>query len=152
TNNDIILDFFAGSGTTGHAAMQLNSEDNGGRQYILVQLPESIDAKKSKVAYDFVTKELKAEPTIFEITRERLLRAAKKINQELDEKNKELEASIKTLKTELPTEETQEEIKSLKEQIQVNKQVQSQNNFKVFETMPIWEDYHFEAKELDEQL
>src|SRR5699024_3563365 len=82
TNNDIILDFFAGSGTTGHAAMQLNSEDNGGRQYILVQLPESIDAKKSKVAYDFVTKELKAEPTIFEITRERLLRAAKKINQE----------------------------------------------------------------------
>jgi adenine-specific DNA-methyltransferase len=30
--------------------------------------------------------------------------------------------------------------------------VQAQNNFKVFETIPIWEDYHFEAKELDEQL
>lgn len=151
-NEDIILDFFAGSGTTGDAVMQLNAEDKGNRKYILVQLPEPIDAKSSKVAYEFVTKELKAEPTIFEITRERLIRAAKKINQELNEKNKELEASIKTLETELPTEETQEEIKSLKEEIQVNKQVQAQNNFKVFETMPIWEDYHFEAKELDEQL
>ncbi len=148
----IFLDFFAGSGTTGEAVMQLNAKDGGNRNYILVQLPEPIDAKKSKAAYNFVTKELKAEPTIFEITRERLIRAANKTNQELDEKNKELEVTIKSLETELPTEETQEEIKSLKEEIQINKQVQSQNNFKVFETMPIWEDYHFEAKELDEQL
>lgn len=149
---DLILDFFAGSGTTGDAVMQLNAEDGGNRNYILVQLPEPIDANKSKAAYDFVTKELKRDPTIFEITRERLVRAAKKINQELDEKNKKIEATIKSLDTELPTEETQEEIKSLKEKIQVNKQIQSHNNFKVFETMPIWEDYHFEAKELDEQL
>lgn len=149
--NEIILDFFAGSGTTGDAVMQLNAEDGGNRKYILVQLPEVID-KKDRAAYEFVTKELKAEPTIFEITKERLLRAAKKINQELDEKNKDLEARVKTLKTELPTEETKEEIDLLKEEIQVNKQVQKQNNFKVFETMPIWEDYHFEAKELDEQL
>src|SRR5690625_4135084 len=148
----LILDFFAGSGTTGDAVMQLNAEDGGNRKYILVQLPESINPKKSKSAYDFVTKELKAEPTIFEITKERLLRAAKKINQELDEKNKDLGAKIKSLETELPTEETKEEINTLKEEIQVNKQVQAQNNFKVFETMPIWEDYHFEAKELNEQL
>lgn len=148
----LILDFFAGSGSTGDAVMQLNAEDGGNRKYILVQLPESINPKKSKSAYDFVTKELKAEPTIFEITKERLLRAAKKINQELNEKNKELGAKIKSLETELPTEETKEEINTLKEEIQVNNQVKAQNNFKVFETMPIWEDYHFEAKELNEQL
>src|SRR5699024_8825875 len=149
--NSIILDFFAGSGTTGDAVMQLNAEDGGNRKYILVQLPETID-KKDKAAYEFVTKELKAEPTIFEITKERLLRAEKKINQELDEKNKDLEAKIKSLETELTTEETKEEIEALKEEIKVNNQVKAQNNFKVFETMPIWEDYHFEAKELNEQL
>ena len=150
--NDIVLDFFAGSGTTGEALMELNAKDGGNRKYILVQLPEPIDARKSKAAYDFVTKELKTDPTIFEITRERLIRAAMKINQELDEKNKELEVAIKSLETELATKETQEEIQTLKDEIQKNKQVKSQNNFKVFETMPIWEDYHFEAKELDEQL
>lgn len=147
----LILDFFAGSGTTGDAVMQLNAEDGGNKKYVLVQLPEGIE-KKDKAAYEFVTKELKAEPTIFEITKERLLRAGKKINQELNEKNKDVEAKIKTLEAELPTEETKEEIETLKEEIRVNKQVKSQNNFKVFETMPIWEDYHFEAKELDEQL
>src|SRR5699024_8285381 len=151
TEDEISLDFFAGSGTTGDAIMQLNAEDGGNRKYVLVQLPEVMD-KKNKAAYDFVTKELKAEPTIFEITKERLLRAAKKINQELDEKNKDLEAKINSVKAELPTEETKEEINTLKEEIQVNNQVKAQNNFKVFETMPIWEDYHFEAKELDEQL
>jgi len=40
TENSIILDFFAGSGTTAHAVMSLNSEDGGDRQFIQVQLPE----------------------------------------------------------------------------------------------------------------
>jgi len=85
-SSDLILDFFAGSGTTGDAVMQLNAEDKangkeGKRKYILVQLPEKIDAKKNKTAFDFVKNELGvAEPTIFEITRERLVRASKKIN------------------------------------------------------------------------
>lgn len=79
-NSDIILDFFAGSGTTAHSVMQLNAEDGGNRKYILVQLPELIDAKKSKVAYDFVKDELGVTPpTIFEITKERIIRAAKQI-------------------------------------------------------------------------
>jgi adenine-specific DNA-methyltransferase len=79
-SNDLILDFFAGSGTTGDAVMQQNSEDGGNRKYILVQLPEAIDPKKNKTAYDFVKNELGvAEPTIFEITKERLIRAGKKI-------------------------------------------------------------------------
>lgn len=80
--DSIILDFFAGSGTTGDAVMRLNAEDGGNRKYILVQIPEVIDPKKNKIAYDFVTEELKAEPTIFEITKERLKRAAEKIKQE----------------------------------------------------------------------
>jgi adenine-specific DNA-methyltransferase len=40
TPNCIVLDFFAGSGTTAHAVMELNAEDGGNRQYIQVQLPE----------------------------------------------------------------------------------------------------------------
>ena len=47
-----------------------------------MQLPETIDSKKNKVAYDFVNDELKVEPTIFEITKERLIRASAKIKKE----------------------------------------------------------------------
>ena len=84
-----ILDFFAGSGTTGDAVMQLNAEDGGNRKYILVQLPEPIDEKKNKTAYDFVKNELGVEnPTIFEICKERLIRAGKKIKE--DNKDKDL--------------------------------------------------------------
>jgi adenine-specific DNA-methyltransferase len=83
SGTDLILDFFAGSGTTGDAVMQLNAEDNGNRKFILVQLPEEIDPKKNKTAYDFVKNELKAEPTIFEITKERLIRASSKISDNI---------------------------------------------------------------------
>ena len=41
--NALILDFFAGSGTTAQAVMELNQEDDGKRQYILVQLPEKVE-------------------------------------------------------------------------------------------------------------
>ena len=84
-HDDLILDFFAGSGTTGDAVMQLNAEDRanskeGNRKYILVQLSEPIDPKKNKTAYDFVKNEIGiAEPTICEITKERLVRAGKQI-------------------------------------------------------------------------
>lgn len=135
THSELILDFFAGSGTTGDAVMQLNAEDGGNRKYILVQLPEQIDEKKNKTAYDFVKNELKAEPTIFEITKERLLRAAKKINTNLDER-------ILKLKQELDTQENQTEIDRLE-------RCKSQNTFKTFETTPLWEDYNFEAEKFD---
>ena len=42
-DEDIMLDFFAGSGTTGHAVMALNARDNGFRRFVLVQIPEIID-------------------------------------------------------------------------------------------------------------
>lgn len=136
SDNDLILDFFAGSGTTAHSVMQLNAEDGGNRKFILVQLPELIDPKKSKTAYDFVEKELGVTPpTIFEITKERIIRAAKKINTELDSK-------IEKLKKELQTEETKLEIKNLEK-------LKTQNSFKIFETTPIWEDYDFQAEQFD---
>lgn len=72
----ITLDFFAGSGTTAEAVMRLNAEDGGNRKFILVQIPQPIDAKKQKEAHSFVTDTLgKPEATIFEITAERIRRA-----------------------------------------------------------------------------
>ncbi|MFB9119930.1 site-specific DNA-methyltransferase [Bergeyella porcorum] len=131
----LILDFFAGSGTTAHSVMQLNAEDGGNRKFILVQLPELIDPKKSKTAYDFVEKELGVTPpTIFEITKERIIRAAKQINAELDSK-------IEKLKNEPDTEENKAEIAK-------NLTLKTQNSFKIFETTPIWEDYDFQATQL----
>ena len=81
-SNDIILDFFAGSGTTAQAVMELNAEDKGNREFILVQLDEAIDKSKSKTAYEFCKNELGSEnPTIFDITKERIKRASAKITQ-----------------------------------------------------------------------
>ena len=83
-DDDIILDFFAGSGTTSHAVMAQNLEDGGNRKFILVQLDEKIDERNSKVAYDFCKNELKSKnPTIFDITKERILRAAQSLSLSL---------------------------------------------------------------------
>ena len=85
---DLIIDFFAGSGTTGEAVMRLNAEDGGQRQFILVQIPQPIDAKKQKEAHTFVKETLgKSEATIFEITAERLRRAGARIEAEQAAKN-----------------------------------------------------------------
>ena len=79
-SNDLILDFFAGSGTTAHAVMDLNAQDNGNRCFILVQLDEKIDENKQKTAFDFCKNELKSEtPLISDITAERLRRVATKL-------------------------------------------------------------------------
>ncbi|GAA9314124.1 site-specific DNA-methyltransferase [Helicobacter pylori] len=79
-SNDIILDFFAGSGTTAHAVMELNAEDKGNREFILVQIDEEI--KEDKSAYDFCKNVLKStKPVISDITIERVKRAASKIIQ-----------------------------------------------------------------------
>ncbi|TCO36322.1 site-specific DNA-methyltransferase [Dokdonella fugitiva] len=76
----IVLDFFAGSGTTGHAVLAQNATDGGNRRYILVQLPEPLepDDKGQKVAADFCDK-LGKPRTIAELTKERLRRAAAKV-------------------------------------------------------------------------
>ena len=61
TNNKdaIILDFFAGSGTTGHAVLDLNKIDGGNRQFILCQLNEKTDTTPNGIAYDVTSKRLK---------------------------------------------------------------------------------------------
>lgn len=84
--DDIILDFFAGSGTTGEAVMRLNSEDAGNRKFILCQIDEPI--KEDKPAYKFC-KENGLEPVISSITIERLHRAGEKIKAEIEAKNEE---------------------------------------------------------------
>ena len=85
-DNDIVMDFFAGSGTTAHAVMELNAEDRnngkqGNRKFILVQLDEAIDEKANKVAYDFCKGLGSKNPTIADITIERVKRAGKKIRE-----------------------------------------------------------------------
>ena len=107
TNNsdDIVLDFFSGSGTTAHAVMQLNFEDNGNRQFIMVQLPELCDEKSE--AYKAGYK------NICEIGKERIRRAGSKIH----EQNESVDTGFKVFKLDTsnlvkwdstPTEDTQE--------------------------------------------
>lgn len=71
TGDDIVLDFFSGSGTTAHAVAELNAEDGGSRRWICVQLPELTDEKSEahKAGYR----------TIADIARERIRRADAKI-------------------------------------------------------------------------
>ena len=84
SSNDIVLDFFAGSGTTGHAVMQLNAEDGGNRKFILCQIDEPI--KEDKPAYKFCI-DNGLPPVISSITIERLKRAGEKIAKEIEEGN-----------------------------------------------------------------
>lgn len=150
--HDIVLDFFAGSGTTGDAVMQLNASDVGKRKYILVQLPEKLDFKKKneKTAYDYVKNILKiSEPHIFEITKERLIRAAKKVKENNKTKVESKENEVKTIEGKLDLEDNDNKIKQLQAEI---KSLKEQDlGFKVYETTPIWEDYDFESTELDNQ-
>lgn len=144
---EIILDFFGGSGTTAHSVMELNSEDGGNRKFILAQLPELIDAKKSKGAYDFVIDELGiTPPTIFEITKERIIRTAKQIDESNNTKIINTQKELEKLRAELPTEENQLAIEGLQAKI-LQRQIQDLG-FKVFETIPIWDDYDFKAEKL----
>jgi adenine-specific DNA-methyltransferase len=84
--NDIVLDFFAGSGTTGQALMELNKQDEGKRKFILVQLPEATEDKSE--AYKAGYK------TISDICIERVNRAGEKIKKE----NKKIDTGFKVLK------------------------------------------------------
>jgi adenine-specific DNA-methyltransferase len=78
--DSVIIDFFAGSGTTAHAVMAQNAKDGGNRKFILVQLPEQVDpeSEAAKAGFD----------NIADITKERVRRAGKKIIEESDGKLK----------------------------------------------------------------
>lgn len=59
SQDSVILDFFAGSGTTGHAVLDLNKKDGGNRTFILCQLNEKTDTTPNGIAYDVTAKRLK---------------------------------------------------------------------------------------------
>ena len=87
---DIILDFFSGSGTIGNAVIQLNAEDGGHRNFIMVQLPEP--TKKDSEAYKAGYK------NICEIGKERIRRAGDKIKAEAGDKAADLDIGFKVFK------------------------------------------------------
>ena len=84
--NDIVLDFFSGSATTAHAVMQLNAEDGGNRQFIMVQLPELCDEKSEAFKAHY--------KNICEIGKERIRHAGKKIH----EQNEDVDTGFKVFK------------------------------------------------------
>jgi adenine-specific DNA-methyltransferase len=84
--DDIILDFFAGSGTTAQAVLELNQEDDKQRKFILAQLPEPCE--QNSEAYKAGYK------TIADISKERIRRAIKKIEAEQAEAQKQKEGKI----------------------------------------------------------
>jgi adenine-specific DNA-methyltransferase len=71
TQEALILDFFAGSGTTAQAVLEMNEEDGGNRKFILVQLPEVVDEDSAAAKAGFAN--------IAEITKERVRRVIKKL-------------------------------------------------------------------------
>jgi len=85
-SNYITLDFFAGSGSTADAVIQLNAEDGRNRRFIMVQLPEpcSEDSEAFRAGHK----------TIAEIGKERIRRAGKKISEE----NKQVDIGFRVLK------------------------------------------------------
>jgi len=87
--DDIVVDFFAGSATTAHAVMQLNSEDGGNRKFIMVQLPEPCaeNSEAFKAGYK----------TIAEIGKERIRRAGARIKAEGERLKAEKKAKEDTL-------------------------------------------------------
>ena len=86
--DSLIFDFFSGSGTTAHAVMQLNAEDNGNRRFICVQLPEVMDEKSEAFKAGF--------KNIAEISKERIRRAGKQIAE--NHPDKQIDTGFKVFK------------------------------------------------------
>lgn len=93
-NDDILIDFFAGSCTAAHALMLLNAEDGANRRFIMVQLPEECNEKSEarKLGYSVVS----------EIGKNRIRRAAQKIREEFSDtlptRNTDLDLGFRLLK------------------------------------------------------
>ena len=87
-NDSIVLDFFSGSGSMGHAVMKYNAEKSKHCKFILVQLPEETDDKAKKVGYE----------NICQIGEERIRRAGEKVKEEAGDKAKDLDVGFRVLK------------------------------------------------------
>ena len=99
SDGDIVMDFFAGSGTTGHAVMELNALEGKSIRYILVQLPEEINpkAKGAKPAVSFLEK-LNKPCVVSELTKERLRRGGQKCLQGDSNENWNRDIGFRVLK------------------------------------------------------
>ena len=86
----LVLDFFSGSGTTGHATMLANSGDNGNRHFVIVQIPAECGCNSDafKAGYS----------TICEIGKERIRRAGKKIKEDSPLTTQDLDIGFRVLK------------------------------------------------------
>lgn len=81
-DSDIVMDFFAGSGTTGHAVLATNASDSLKLRFVLVQLPEPLDPENrdQQVASTFC-KKIEKPLNIAELTKERLRRSSDNVRQ-----------------------------------------------------------------------
>ncbi|MBX7205772.1 MAG: site-specific DNA-methyltransferase [Bacteroidia bacterium] len=173
-SNCIILDFFAGSGTTAQAVLELNKEDGGNRKFVLVQLPELCDesSEAAKAGYK----------TIADISKERIRRVIKNIEHRKEHLEKGIEndtgvvsafeKKLAELKKKTPqlfeTEKGNPEIESIKKQIEqigekidryteeLNRIDSIDKGFKVYKLSPsnfkIWRGSEITSENLVEQL
>lgn len=81
--NSIVLDFFSGSGTTAHAVIEANKNDNGQRRFIVVQLPENCGDNPSAIKHGY--------KTLCDLGEDRINRAGAKIAADIDKGNEQLE-------------------------------------------------------------
>lgn len=88
--NSIVIDFYAGSGTTGHALLELNATDHGSRKYILVQAPEQIDEghETHHLGYH----------TIADITRARLAKAGETIVRRGSDADRQIDVGFRAFR------------------------------------------------------
>ena len=86
----VVLDFFAGSGSTAHAVMELNATDHGNRRFIAVQLDEALEADSLAATHGYAT--------IADIARERLRRAGAKAKQEVGLLGGDLDFGFRSLR------------------------------------------------------
>ncbi len=124
--DDSVLDFFAGSGTTAQAVLELNKEDGGNRKFILVQLPEKTD--ENSEAYKAGYK------TIADICQERIRRVIKKLDETKNEKretNEENQTELELSKGEGSSESSEMLKKNLKQA-----QIDTDVCFRVFKLSP----------------
>ena len=93
-SNELVIDLFAGSCTTAHAELTLNSEDGGNRKFIMVQLPEPCDEKSEafKAGYK----------TIVEIGKERIRRVIKKLETDQAKKTKQAKEMLPGMEESVP--------------------------------------------------
>ena len=89
-SNAVVLDFFAGSGTTAQAVMDQNAADGGSRRFIMIQLPEAVDAKSEAAKAGF--------RTIADLSRERIRRAGVKAASEAGLSGNKLDIGFRALK------------------------------------------------------